>query len=156
MQTLLCLFLALTTLGAQEFEYGKPSELRGLKKVFVDTGSDLKNRERILKELEKAKLPDLEVLDSSDGAEIVLQFKPSIKTEVGATTRPIYGTGAVHTDVHENEMQAGKGIDFIPKGTRIRVLLSFADVEETVFEKKPATNFAKTFIKEYKKANGLK
>lgn len=56
-----------------DVEYGKLSDLKGLKKVFVDTGADMKSRERILKEIEKAKL-GLELLDSAEGAEIILNF----------------------------------------------------------------------------------
>ena len=48
MKFLLCLFViaaVVTTATAQSLEYGKPSELKGLKKVFVDTGGDIKNRD---------------------------------------------------------------------------------------------------------------
>ena len=38
------------------YAYGQPSDLKGLKKVYVDTGPDTKNRDSIIKELEKAKL----------------------------------------------------------------------------------------------------
>jgi hypothetical protein len=54
-------------------EYGKPEELKGLTKMFVDTGGDMKNRERISKEIEEAKL-GIQLLDSEEGAEIILDF----------------------------------------------------------------------------------
>jgi hypothetical protein len=154
--TLLSLLFALVV-GAQtsNFEYGKPQELKGLTKVFVDTGGDMKNYERITSEIEKAQLPGLMLLDSPNGAEIVLLFKQNIETTISATSRPIYGTSVTRTDVDEQKMLAGEGLVFIPKEDRRRVLLSFSDVQRA-FEKKPAVNFAKTFLKAYRKANGLK
>lgn len=53
--------------------FGQPSDLQGLKKVYVDTGSDLESRERIIRELNKPEL-GLTLLDGPDGAEIILDF----------------------------------------------------------------------------------
>jgi hypothetical protein len=152
MQLLPCLFLALTIFGIQDFEYGKPSELQGLRKVFVDTGGDMKNRERISEEIDKAKL-GLELLDSIASAEIILNFGGSKeKFLAGVNTNP---QGTLSTPTYR-KMNVGKGMVFVVKDNRARVVMSFEDEERTVFEKKPATNFAKTFIKAYKKANGVK
>ncbi len=127
---------------AQNIEYGKPEELKGIKKIFIDTEANMKSREAIIKEIEKAKL-DIEILDSADGTEVVLLF--------------FAGTDDIVTGNNGNvatvKRKAGTGFVFIPKGERQRVLLSFDDVKKSVFEKKPETNFAKAFIKAYKKAN---
>lgn len=56
--TLLLLGLNLLTL-AQEYEYGKPAELKALTKVFIDTELDVENRNRIVEEIEKAKLDNI-------------------------------------------------------------------------------------------------
>ncbi|MBA2524207.1 MAG: hypothetical protein H0V18_00285 [Pyrinomonadaceae bacterium] len=74
MQILLCLFLAFGSFTTQDFAYGKPEELKGLKKVFVDTDTDIKNRERIQKILIDSKL-GFELLDSEEDAQIILMFK---------------------------------------------------------------------------------
>ncbi len=61
MKLLIGLFLVTVALGLQDFGYGKPEEMKGLKKVFVNTGADVTNRERIIKEIQNAKL-DIEIL----------------------------------------------------------------------------------------------
>lgn len=129
---------------AQEVEYGKPSDLKGVKKVFVDCGLNIKSRNEIIKELEKSKI-DIEILDSSDSAEVVLMFEVGIDEIIAGNKN---GVSTV-------KRKAGAGIVFIPKGDRRRIILSFDDVKKSVFEKKPETNFAKAFIKAFKEANNL-
>ena len=143
------LLMLLLLFPVQSIEYGKPSELKGLKRVFIDVGLDLKNRGRIVEELEKSKL-DFDVLESSEGAEIILQFKSdkdkriaNVRTNRG-NSRPTY-----------ESINTGAGTVFIAKGEKLRAVMSFED-EEMAFERKPATNFARTFLKAYKKANDLK
>jgi hypothetical protein len=137
---------------SRDFDHGKPSELKGLRKAFVETGGDIKNRERILKEIEKAVL-GLELLDSAEGAEIILNFGGGKeKYLAGVNTNP---QGTVSTPVYR-QMNVGQGMVFVVKDNRLRVVISFEDEERAVFEKKPATNYAKTFIKAYKKANDMK
>ena len=55
------------------YAYGQPSDLKGLKKVYVDTGPDTKNRDSIIKDLEKSKL-GFEIVDDKADAEILLGF----------------------------------------------------------------------------------
>jgi hypothetical protein len=129
--------------------YGKPEELKGLKKIFVDTGVDLKNRERIIKEIKGAKL-DVELLDSEAGAEVVLDFG------AGRSERLIgsigHGTGGIVT----KRYQTGKGQVFVVGGGQNRIVMSYDGEETHPWEDKPATNFGKAFVKAYKKANGIK
>lgn len=129
------------------FDYGKPEELKGLKKVFVDTGGDIKNRERILKEIEKAKL-GLELLDGAEGAEVILDFGGGKEKFLAG----IHRGDKVATPIYRS-MNVGAGRVFIVRDGRLRVVLSFEDEERSAFEKKPATNFGKTFVKAYMKAN---
>lgn len=152
MKTLAIALLFLATPVFAQLEYGKPEELKGLKKVFVETNGDMKNRDRIIKELDKAKL-GLVILDSPDEAEILLVFSAGSETALSTTTSPVYGTKSNRTVVHQSKMQSGQGFVALPRNGRARVLISFEDTEKTIWEKKPATNFAKTFIKAYKKAN---
>jgi Mrp family chromosome partitioning ATPase len=122
-------------------EYGKPEELKGVTKIFVDTGTDLKARESIVTEIGK-KLPALVVTESAEGAEVVLVFSQKEEPDFvnGTTTSPIIvGEGRVVRNVAEN---------------RIRVLLSYNTKKRNIFQDKPAVKFAREFIKAYLKANG--
>jgi hypothetical protein len=95
----LILFFCTSAYSQSQYEYGKTSEIKGLTKVFVDSGLDTENRNRIIKVLKKAKL-NLEILDSSDEAEVILMFRAEKKQEIGTT-----GGGKVYTD----EILIGKG-----------------------------------------------
>src|SRR5258706_14520550 len=55
------------------YAYGQPSDLKGLKKVYVDSGPDTKSRENIIKDLEKSKLA-FEIVDDQKDAEILLGY----------------------------------------------------------------------------------
>lgn len=141
--TLFLLGLSLLT-SAQEYEYGKSIELKGLTKVFIDTELDAENRNRILEVIEKAKLENLTVVESSADAEVIIMFRgDSENVRIGrANHKRAIGKGVVAT----------KSAD----GKKLRVLLSFESTQDKAGEKKPAAKFAKEFIKEYKMANGLK
>ena len=144
-----------TTVVAQSFEYGKPAELKGLKKVFVDTGGDMKNRERILNEIEKAKL-GVELLDSAEGAEVILSFQGGKEKQMSGVNSTTDSLGNTRSTPSYRKITVGAGQVFVVRGDKLRVVLSFDDEEKTVFEKKPATNFGKSFVKAYKKANDMK
>jgi hypothetical protein len=158
MKLLLCLLLgaaATVPVAAQSYEYGKPSELKGLKKVFVDTGGDMKNRERILNEIEKANL-GIDLLDSADAAEVILNFQGGKEKQLSGVNSTTDTYGNTRGTASYRKITVGGGQVLVVKDGRFRVVLSFDDEEKTVFEKKPATNFGKTFVKAYKKANDLK
>ena len=124
-------------------EYGHPDELRGVTKVFVDTGVDARQREQIAKEVQK-RLPNLEVVARPEESDIHLRF--SLKeTREGRNER----VGTVIKLVGSN---------------RVRVLLSFKDYMLPLFERESIVNFgveyakprifAREFVKAYRKANG--
>jgi hypothetical protein len=140
-------FLALTfflPVPAQEptVEYGQSSELRGVAKIFVDTGIDAEQRKLIVKELKK-RLPSLEVVSRPEESTVHLRFAlkatPSGKTEGAGTVVKVIG------------------------GNRLRVLFSFKDMTIHTFERDSmmdsAMDFAKPliftreFVKAYRKAN---
>jgi hypothetical protein len=140
------LFLAITANTFQEFSYGKPQELKGLRKVFVNTGGDITNRERIFKEIQNAKL-DLELLDSEEGAEVILVFAGGKEQiTVGSVSN---GTGSVST----RRVNVGEGKVFVIRDNKMRIVMSYEGEERKIWEKKPATNFGRAFVKAYKKAN---
>lgn len=126
-------------------EYGQPGELRGVKDVFVDTGTDIERRDRIREEILR-RLPDLVIVSIPEAAAIHLRF--SLKEEpnygvivpVGGRVGLPYsvGVGSVVKVLNEN---------------RIRVLLSFKDSRTRFGERRPSTNFAREFVEAYRKAN---
>src|ERR1043166_1176127 len=143
------------SVAAQSFEYGKPSELKGLKKVFVDTGGDMKNRERILNEIEKANL-GLELLDSADRAEVILNFQGGKEKQLSGVNSTTDTYGNTHATPAYRKITVGAGQVFVLRDDNLGVLLSSNKEKNPVLKKNPATNFGKTFVKAYKKANDLK
>ncbi|MCY7347563.1 MAG: hypothetical protein LH614_15270 [Pyrinomonadaceae bacterium] len=138
------------TYSQTPFEYGKPAELKGLSKIFVDTGADIKNHERIIQEIEKEKF--FVVVEKPEDAEIFLVFRGNKeKVITGTTTRPIYGTNSTSTTVNEEKRSTGSGMVLI-KGKdkdRQRIIMDFESTKDTLIEKKPATKFAKEFILDF-------
>ena len=126
-------------------EYGDPGELRGVKKVFVDTGTDIELRNRILEEIQK-RLPDLIIVSVPEEADIHLRFtlkeerNYSVIVPVGGRIGVPYsvGIGSVVKVLGEN---------------RVRVLLSFKDSRTRFGERRPSTNFAREFVEAYRRAN---
>jgi hypothetical protein len=155
---ILVALLALTCVAQQPaYEYGKPEELKGVKRIFIDTGTDLKNRERIIKALTKAKkdLPDLIILDSAEGAEAVLAFSADRETylsSVNTSPPPCAGCLSTSTPTYRS-VDSGSGIIFIPKNEKARVLMAFSGSARMRWTAWPSEQFAKAFIKAYRKAN---
>jgi hypothetical protein len=125
-------------------EYGQSGELRGVKKIFVDTGIDSQQRELIVKAIGK-RLPDLEAVSRPEESDIHLRFS-LVQTKDGKTKE----IGTVVKLIGNN---------------RVRVLLSFKDFLFPAFgQEEPTTSraqdytkpymFAIEFVEAYKKANG--
>jgi hypothetical protein len=136
---ILTLILAFGAFG-QEYEYGKPAELKGLTKIFIDAGTDVKSYNSFTDEIEKAKLP-LKVVTEMKDAEIILVYK-------GGMVDAFYGGTTL-------QRSSGKGFIAIQgkNPDKPRILMNFESVKNNVLEKKPSEKFVKEFIKEYKKAN---
>lgn len=153
---LLCLCLAAQ---AQDSPDGRPSDLKGLKKVYVDTTADPESRRRIIRELNKPEL-GLTLLDEPDGAEIILDF--GSRTEHHDDGVPLYSyrdpTWIIGTLQVRKEVLIGRGRVFVVKDGRPRVVMSFEDTKtaSAFWDRAPATNFGRAFRKLYKKANGIK
>ena len=144
------LFALLLISHAPQTEYGKPEELKGLTKVFVDTGGNMKDRGRIENEIRKSKI-GVELLDSSDGAEVVLKFGGGKEELAGVSLGSILFPGVAIRSVN-----VGEGHVYVLRGGKPKLVMSYEGVETHLWEKKPAKNFGKRFVKAYKKANGLK
>lgn len=135
---------------AQDRAYGTASDLKGLKKVFIDTGPDTKSRENIIKGLEKSRL-GFEIVDDKEDAEILLGFgADEVVHSIVATRSENVATGRVLMD------QTGAGVVIARARGKARLIYSFDDVQTTVFERKPVNNFIREFIKLYKKGNDIK
>lgn len=144
------LLLFIVSVHAQTNEYGSPSELRGVTRIFIDTGDDTKARDKIVKELEKSKIK-IEVLALPDNAELFLSFASETSEQVSSVrTRPPAGGFPARSRVEYETTEKGKGVAFTLVNNRKRILFSWAG------ENNPAKSFASNFIKAYKKANDLK
>lgn len=157
---LLIIFACCITVFSQQFEYGKTSDLKGLTKIFLDTGADMETRNRIIENIEKAKL-GVEFLGSMDDAQIVMTFRDETNEVItgvntNVTTNP-YG-GTANTTAVRVPLINGAGNVFVANkdGTNPKLVLSVTNSQQSRWEKRPSTKFANAFIKAYKEANGIK
>ena len=136
-------------------EDGAPGELRGVKRIYIDTGGAQEERDNITGEI-LARLPSLEIVDVAGEAEVVLEFGAGggtlrgtleIKGQLGLTEKKFDTT---------RELEIGKGqVLKRVSETVLHVLLKFHDPQFNALERKPSTNFARAFVKAYQQANGL-
>ena len=145
------LFALLLTSNVPQTEYGKLEELKGLTKVFVDTGGNMKDRERIQREIRESRI-GVELLDSQEGAEVVLKFgggkEAATDDSFSAVLFPSLGVFRT--------VNVGEGHVYVYRDGKAKLVMSYEGVETHLWEKKPAKNFGKRFVEAYKKANGLK
>jgi TonB family protein len=136
-------------------EEGAPGELRGVKKIYVDTGGERKERDNITGEI-LARLPSLEFVDTASEAEVILEF--------GAGTRTARGTYEIKGQLGITKQKLDMTTDFkLGRGqvvkrvsdTVLHVLLKFQDPQLNALERQPSTNFARAFVRAYEQANGL-
>ena len=143
---LLASVLALPTLAQNPtVEYGDPGELRGVRKVFVDTGTDIELRNRILEEIQK-RLPDLDIASAPEAADIHLRFSLKEERNYGVIA-PVGGRVGV-----AYSLGVGSAVKVL-SGNRVRVLWGFKDSRTRFGERRPSTNFAREFVEAYRRAN---
>ena len=141
-------FLFALTARAQTpaVEYGHPSELQGVKKVFVDTGVDTELRESIIKEIQKG-LHNLTVVSRPEDADVHLRFQLDDEDNY-AVIVPARGRVGV------SSVRRGTGtVVRVVDDKRVRVLWSYKDSQKTVLERRPSTNFGREFVKQYRRYN---
>lgn len=139
---------------AQGRGQGSPSELKGLRRVYVDAGASRKDRARIVEELQRSKV-GVEVVDAPEGAELILLFSAEkIKTAAGVEQKlDVLGNPTGKTEPKYVDIDAGYGSAYVPvPGGGRRVLFTW-EGRKKLFTS-PAQKFAKAFVKEYRKANG--
>lgn len=155
---LLILMLCLCPVAlSQDSSSGRPSDLKGLKKVYVDAGADPKSRRRIVKELSRPGL-GLTLLDTPEGAEIILDFGGRTEDHVEKLTLYVGYPQQFDTVQIHKQILIGRGRVFVVKDGERRGVMSFGDMKNAgaFWERAPATNFGRAFRKLYKKANGIK
>lgn len=128
-------------------EYGDPGELRGVKKVFIDAGTDIELRNRILEEIRK-RLPDLNIVSAPEAADIHLRFSLKEERSYGVIVPVRGGIGGIGT----YSVGVGSVVKVLGEN-RVRVLLSFKDTRTRFGERRPSTNFAREFVDAYRRAN---
>lgn len=148
------------------FEYGSFVDLKGVKEIYVDTGTNIELRNAIIKEITK-NLKNIVVTDNPSEGEVCLVFGTSFQRLYAGTS----GNGTATDDGNTTTVQAqsrpqyrkvtyGEGAVVIMKPNNVmRIIMSFKDSKgdnpplATLFERKPSTNFARAFVKAYKEAN---
>ena len=152
---MLLLLLCAPAHFAQERSYGSPSELKGLRRVYVDAGASRKSRERIVGELRKSKT-GIEVVDAPERAELILLFSAdTIKAAAGMEKKPnVLGNYPDPPEPKYVDVDHGYGSAYVPAAGGGRRVLFTWEGSKKLFAS-PARKFAGAFLKEYRKANGL-
>jgi hypothetical protein len=169
---LLLLFVTGQPHAQSAMEYGQREELKGVNKIFVDTGTDLSGRENIIKIIQN-ELPTIVVVSRAEEAEVVLIYSSdsySILSGISNSrnsstngTVSVWGNRATYsgqtnststsTPIYK-KITEGEGliVRFTSTG-RPRLLINFKDEKKSVLERRPSTNFARKFVKVYKEVN---
>lgn len=147
----LALILAFASLCFAQNSFVSP-DLKGLKKVYVDTGLDTESRKDIIKNLEQSSL-GFEIVDHIESAEILLGFGTGKVIE--RLTRKLEGFS-----IQDPSSRTAEGIVIAHVGGEDRFVLQFSSAPESggpagLFKDKPITNFMREFVRVYKKANDL-
>lgn len=133
--------------------------MKGLTKLYVNTGGNSATRERIVEEIRKTAVPGLIVVNSREEAEMVMRFGDAEEEVLeGMTTNPVVGTDWTMTTVDRRTLLSGRGFVFIAgkEQKRPRIVMSFQSRNDKAFGERPTAKFAEKFLKAYKEANGLK
>jgi hypothetical protein len=128
------LLLTISAFAEQKTEYGKKSEMRGAKVVFLDTGTNLDFRENAVKVLER-ELPELSVSDRlDDKIDLILQFRiDSSGDRKGSATMMVLARPTAPGSV--------------------RILAKYEDTKSSVWTSKLSTVLIRRFARDYLEAN---
>ncbi|HMZ79160.1 MAG TPA: hypothetical protein PLL06_05630 [Acidobacteriota bacterium] len=123
-------------------EYGQLSEIKGLRKVYV-MSSDTQCREIIVKELNKAKI--FEVVGSPEEGEFGVFYETG-QGRAGWNTFGFAGQFVVYSKPLQNPDPAKPRMRVLWSTQKMRVYSS-----GITFNRHPATNATREFVKQYKK-----
>lgn len=129
------LFLPIVPLFAspqdQKIEYGAKSELRGVKIVFIDTGSNLEFRDNAVKVLQR-ELPEVTVSDKLDNrVDLLLQLR-------------------IDSD---GDRKGSAVMVVLAARSPLRMLARYEDSKSSIWTPKLSTVLMHRFIRDYKDAN---
>jgi hypothetical protein len=119
--------------SAADCHYGTPGELKGRKRVFLDSAIWPGYRDVIRNEIARSNL-GLEVVERAEGAEIVLKFRSAQSPNPGCPC------------------EGGRGEVFVAQNDQQRVVLVFTTVKRGTWGKSPLEGFATTFVEAFRKA----
>jgi hypothetical protein len=132
-------FIFSLSVSAQIFENGTTSDLKNLKKVYIASEVDTAEYKQIKAEIEKAKIPGLQIVGNAETADFSLIYANE-KSEPSAEKSPVpFGVGMVAMNSSD--------------GTKIRILMRY---QSKFGERNAATKFARKVVAQYKAANKLK
>lgn len=128
---ILMLFVAVSALNAvaQNNDYGKIEEIRGMTKVYVSANAG--DREAIIKQVEGKH--GLIVVGEMEDAEFYLNFQEHSQNKVG-----------------QMNLATGQLDAYLRKGERLRTVW-FKEATDGAFKNAVATSLAKKFIKDFGK-----
>ena len=150
--TLLGMMLFLLTFSAfaqksLQMDYGSYADLKGVKKIYLDTGSNSDLHNYFLREITKAKLP-MEITETPAPTDLVLYYR--VVAPGGVADGFKYPINVMTSNVV-------KGMVFLPKAAdKIQVIFDYEEPPNLKDDKLPAKAFLASFIKAYKDTNGLK
>lgn len=127
---LVCAITGAPSAAALSFEYGRPGEIKGVHKVFIDVGPEITIRNEMVEHL-KRELPGLKVTDHAEDAEAVIAIVPDNDPDI------------THFVVYRPLTEGKARLLFEQKSTASRI-----------HSMKPHMKFARMFVEEYRKANG--
>jgi hypothetical protein len=158
---IIALLFCCLTINAQEptVEYGSTADLKGVSKIFVDTGLEMEVRENILKEISKSKkkIPDLEIVSRPEDAEVILVFGAKANSYLSGVNSSTSSSGITTSyPIYRNVIRGNGTVIKLVGENRVRLIMSFEDSRTSRFERRPSTNFARKFIHAYMDANGIK
>jgi hypothetical protein len=118
----------------QQTEYGRKTEMKGTKIVFVDTGTNIEFRENVATLLER-ELPEVSVSDRLDATvDLILQFAiDSNGDRKGSATMLVLARPTTPNSV--------------------RILAKYEDSKNSIWTSKLSTVLVRRFIRDYVAAN---
>jgi hypothetical protein len=153
---LLCSFVATAAAQNQTIEYGSPDELKGVEKIFVDTGADMGVRDKIIAEVRKnlrSLKPELIIVSKPEESDFHLRFHYKMET--------LHGEGPSYPGGRHMPVPYGTVVKILSKD-RVRLLMSYS-FEKPNFvvgvswgKRKHEVEFAREFAKAYLTANSQK
>ncbi|HEV2667655.1 MAG TPA: hypothetical protein VG324_22260 [Blastocatellia bacterium] len=154
---LLCSFAATVATQNQTIENGSADELKGVEKIFVDAGTDMSVRDKIIAEIRKnlrAAKRDLEIVSKPEESNIHLRFHYEWE-------KIVHGEGPAPPIGRMTKIPVGTVVKILGQDS-VRLLMSYSfDRPNFVTgvswgRRKHEVEFTREFVKAYLAANSQK